>query len=189
MKALVIAAAFAGLAGGANAQDWGGGYVGVSAATGGGALDITGAPFDFNMDSLPGLGIYAGYNHVMASNLVLGGEISYSAQEGSDMPVNPYGYKGMLQARARMGYAMGNLMPYLALGLAKTEFNLLNVLSTDETGITFAVGADYMVNDKMSLRFEYNEARFDGVGAPTILPPGAGDLTVQTLTIGAAFHF
>lgn len=105
------------------------------------------------------------------------------------MPVTPWGYKGMIQARARVGYAMGNLMPYMALGLAKTEFNLVNTVFTNETGMTFAVGADYMVNDKMSLRFEYNEARFNDVGEPTIFPPDVADLKVKTLMIGAAFHF
>lgn len=189
MKALVIAAALAGLAGGANAQDWGGGYVGLSASTGDGAVELLGSPFDYNLNGGASLGIYAGYNHVMSSNLVIGGELSYSAQEGSDMPIAPWGYKGMLQARARVGYAMGNLMPYLALGLARTEFNLVNTVFTNETGMTFAVGADYMVNDKMSLRFEYNEARFNDVGEPTILPAGVGELKVKTLTIGAAFHF
>ena len=95
----------------------------------------------------------------------------------------------MLQVRARVGYAMDNIMPYIALGMAKTDLNLAGVIVTDESGITFAVGLDYMMNDKMSLRFEYNEARFNSVGEPTIFPPDVADLKIKTLTIGAAFHF
>ena len=188
-KVLMIAAAFAAVGGMVSAQDWGGGYVGLSANSGDGNLDLLGSPFAYKIDGGTELGIYAGYNHVLASNLVVGGELSYSSAEGNSMPVTPWGYDGMLQARARVGYAMDNIMPYVALGMAKTDFNVASTIFSDETGITFAVGMDYMMNDKMSLRFEYNEARFNSVGEPTIFPPDVADLKVKTLTIGAAFHF
>lgn len=189
VKVLMTAAAFAAVGGMVSAQDWGGAYIGLSANSGDGNLDLIGSPFAYKIDGGTELGIYAGYNHVLASNLVLGGELSYSSVDGSSMPITPWGYDGMLQVRARVGYAMDNIMPYIALGMAKTDFNIAGVIVTDESGITFAVGLDYMMNDKMSLRFEYNEARFNSVGEPTIFPPDVADLKVKTLTIGAAFHF
>lgn len=178
------------LAGGAQAQDWSGFYFGMSMVSGESAVDFTGLPSPYTGDDSAALGVFAGYNHVTGSNLVLGGELSYTDIDTAQFPpVSPYYGEGLLQARARVGYAAGNVMPYLALGLAQTTAGIVGGPSTSESGLSLGLGAEMMVGSNMSLRAEYTRAKFDAIGELVYFPPDFADLEYEAVSIGAAWHF
>lgn len=178
------------LAGGAQAQDWSGFYLGMAVGSGESAVDFAGLPTPYSGDDSAALGVYAGYNHVTGSNLVLGGELSYTDIDTAQFPpVSPYYGKGLMQARARVGYAAGNVMPYLALGLARTTAGIVGGPSTSESGRSLGLGAEMMVGSNMSLRAEYTRAKFDAIGEAVFFPPDFADLDYEMVSIGAAWHF
>ncbi|MDH3264887.1 MAG: porin family protein [Paracoccaceae bacterium] len=171
----------------ASAQDWTGFYAGLSVSSHGSDLSQPGVPFDFSASGVSP-GIFAGYSFLVGSNTILGGEISYDAYDQNFFPGFPLETGGMFQARARLGYAMGNAMPYAAIGAASARMNLIGSPTETETGWSVGLGLDYMVATDVSVRAEYTFTRFDDVLSPTYLPPGF-DVTDQALSIGVAMHF
>lgn len=102
--------------------------------------------------------------------------------------------------RGRAGYAFGGIMPYLHGGLAFGSYRVENVgpiLPYDESqtrlGIGVGVGAEALVGDQVSLKFEYQYtdlgttdfALSDGVGGT--LPESS--VAFSSLRIGSAFRF
>lgn len=178
------------LATAAGAQDWAGFYAGMTVSSADSEVDFPGAPSPYTGSDSAAIGIFAGYNYVTASSLVIGGELSYSDIDTAQFPpVSPYYGEGLLQARARVGYDAGNAMPYLALGLAKTDAGIVGGPSTSETGYSLGLGAEFLVGSNMSVRAEYNRAVFKDVGESVFFPPDFADLEYETLTLGAAWHF
>lgn len=188
VSSMVLAAGLA--AGTAQAQDWAGFYAGMSVTSGDSELDFTGLPSPYTGDDGAAIGIFAGYNYVLPSNMVLGGELSYTDLDTAEFPpVSPYYGEGLLQARGRIGYAAGTVMPYFALGLAKADVGIVGGPSTSETGYSLGLGAEMLVGSNMSFRAEYTRVQFDAVGENVFFPPDFADFTYETLTIGAAWHF
>jgi outer membrane immunogenic protein len=187
-RSVSIAAFAAAIAGGpAVAQDFTGFYAGLSAASHGSDLSQPGAPFDYS-GSTVSPGIFAGYNWLVAPNTIVGAELSYDVYDQNFLPNFPLETDGMLQARARLGYTMGNAMPYAALGAAWSDMNLIGSPSQNETGWSFGLGLEYLVSTNVSVRAEYTYTRFDDVLEPAFLPPGF-DVTDHALSIGVAMHF
>lgn len=170
----------------ASAQDWDGFYAGVNATTGGAATRFLNTPAPFRSEDPGSLGFFAGYNYQTATNLVLGGELSYTDIDTSEL-ISPFYGQGLLQARARVGLATGNSMPYVALGLAKTNFGISGGPASSENGYSVGVGMEFMVGTNMSIRAEFTKATFKGIGNGFMEP--SPDLGLETVSIGAAFHF
>jgi outer membrane immunogenic protein len=188
ISALALAAGLA--AAGAQAQDWGGFYAGLSVTNGDSGLDFPGLPSPYSESDSAALGMFVGYNHVLTSNLVLGAELSKSDFNTEKFPpISPFYGDGLLQLRGRVGYAAGNVMPYLALGLARTDVGIVGGPSTSEKGYSIGIGTEFMVGSSMSLRAEYNRATFKDVGENVFFPPDFADMEYETFTFGAAWHF
>jgi opacity protein-like surface antigen len=188
LSTIALAASLA--AGAGQAQDWGGFYAGMSVTSGESGVDFPGLPSPYSGTDSAALGVFAGYNHVLASNLVIGGELSYTDIDTAQFPpVSPYYGDTLLQLRGRVGYAAGNAMPYLALGIAKTDVGIVGGPSTSENGYSIGLGTEFMVGTNMSLRAEYTRAKFSDVGENVFFPPNFADLEYETFTIGAAWHF
>lgn len=186
LAGIILAAC--GLTNAASAQDWEGFYAGVAAVTGESSVDFQGLPAPFTSQDTASLGFYAGYDHRLASNLVLGGELSYTDIDTSEFPPTSIYYgQGLLQARARIGLASGKAMPYVTFGFAKTHVGILSGPSTPETGKSLGVGVEFMVGTNMSVRAEFDQATFKDVES-TFVPPGT-DLDYQTISIGTAWRF
>lgn len=185
---IVLAAGLAATA--AGAQDWGGFYAGLAVTTAESGIDLTGVPAPYTGDDSAAIGVFAGYNHVLSSNLVVGGELSYTDVDTSQFPpITPWYGEGLLQARARLGYAAGNAMPYVALGIAKTDAGVFGGPTTSETGYSLGLGTEFLVGTNMSVRAEYNRAYFSDIGENVFFPPDFADLEYEWVTIGAAWHF
>jgi outer membrane immunogenic protein len=190
MKHIILSAAAltAALAGGAaSAQDWQGFYVGLSASTGDASVTPPGSSFTFATGGTFA-GIHAGYNHALGSNFIVGGEISYGDLSIANAVGFGIQYDSLLQARARLGYAMGDFMPYVALGMAETDIGPLGApFSFSENGIGYGLGVEWMAATNVSVRAEYTAVKFDDFN-PGFLPPGT-EVQYDLLTIGASLHF
>lgn len=170
------------------AQDWNGFYVGVGASSVDGGLEIPSLPFDYSGTDGAALSVYSGYNYQMPSNLVIGAELSYGDINTMNMPLHPFHADGLLHARARIGYAMGNVMPYAAVGAARSEIGIVGGPTTNETGVSLGLGAEVRVGENVNLRAEYTNVRFNGVGTGVWIGPGV-DYNLEMLTVGLGFQF
>ena len=188
----------------ASAYNWSGGYVGLTAGYGWGDSkfhdSVDSNPFDIR--GFIG-GVTAGYNYQLQPNWVVGaeGDISYSAIKGGFGPGNigrPGGrYWGCLPgacttdihwygtARARVGYAVDNLLVYGTGGLAfgqvesKMENNPANwYVKHTNVGWAAGAGVEYAFDPHWTTKLEYmhvdlgwtdhpglmkTSAKFDGV--------------------------
>lgn len=147
----------------ASAQAWNGAYGGVlfgydkfdieDLSYGPGPVEANGGVF----------GGFFGYN-LVAGGLVYGPDIllafnSASVDDGNYF--RPVEAGPTLALRLRVGYAVGNMLPYLAVGAAQTTFtadhagagNPSDIFSDTATGVMAALGVDYSLG-RGFLRFE-----------------------------------
>lgn len=179
-----------GLAGQVQAQDWTGFYAGLSASSATSTQTLVPAGQDYN-GSDTSLGIYGGYNHQLANNIVLGGELSYGlGDSGVFAGGAELGMENMVQVRARMGYAMDNVMPYLAAGYAQADFSVGGTpfQGLEDSGYNLGVGLEYMFTEKLSARVEYSVTQFDDVLSPPY-GPGTWDRKHEAISFGMGWHF
>lgn len=109
------------------------------------------------------LGGYSGWNF-QNDNIVYGveGDAGYNTvKEKEDGVSVKGGFEGSL--RARLGYDMGAVMPYITAGVAGAQFS--GKTDTDSVkqfrvGWTAGVGAETMLTEKVSARLEYRFADF-----------------------------
>ena len=157
MKRLLSAVALVALADTAVAQDWSGAYVGVQSANSSytNRYFVDGV-FDFSPVDGGGAmhGLFAGYNHQIG-NVVVGGEIAYligkPAYDGSP----EFFYTDMLDLKARAGYSLGRVLPYAVIGWSKTEWRNPSLLPVDADGMSYGLGVDIRVSDRVLVGLEY----------------------------------
>lgn len=191
---------------------WTGGYVGLQAGYAWGKSTYTNTEYgdfaNYDPDGFFG-GIYAGYNHQLSNNVVLGidGDINITGIDGatdffwdgdSPAPVanSEVKYSGAL--RARLGYAMDRFMPYVAGGLsvAKYDFDLFDdgdlEFSESKTlaGWNIGAGIEYAATDNLLLRAEYRYSDFGSKSFDHDFAGGANiDLSTHDIRLGLAYKF
>ncbi|MBD9526734.1 outer membrane protein [Paracoccus sp. PAR01] len=151
--------------------DWTGFYAGLQYGKGNAELSYAGESADSDMD---GYGVHAGYMRDFGQ-FVLGGELDYNriSLDESDEDGDLY------RLRGRAGYDLGKFLPYATLGVAQLELGDLS-----ETGMTYGIGADYMINDKFTVGAEYTRNDFkdvDGVDN--------ADLDTDLFQVRASYRF
>lgn len=188
--AAAAAAAFVST-GAVQAQDWTGMYVGIEAGTAATDLDFClscivdgfegwADPSPRNL-SLEGMnyGVYLGSNVAQVGNMVYGFEVGYSAGGGTlsdvfldDLAAANEGYEAsvdyLASARARVGYATGNMLLYATGGVATAGITLNNpdnpedaawgsttFLDSTHMGSVVGVGVEYMLGNNWAVRGQY----------------------------------
>ena len=154
-------------------------------------------------------GLYAGYDHQFGNGIVLGidADIGFSTAEGTSIAFTPAGaplpittgtaeieWQGAI--RARLGYAMGRFLPYLAGGFAAARVHHaidvagIAVVSGSDvyTGYTVGAGLDYALTENITLRGEYRFSDLGDRDFTTLLPL---NIEVQTsdVRLGLAYRF
>lgn len=187
---------------GAAAYSWSGVYVG--AAAGLNRLSLQDQTFDDQRYSDGGFAgaIYAGYNHQMG-NLVLGVEadLKYSSAEVPEDPaVITYDSKWGASLRARAGYSIGNIMPYLTGGLAVASFegdhsdDGTNLAKKTVTGYAVGGGIEWAATQNLLVRAEYIYSDY-GTNGFAFAPGEVAadmhhvDLRTHDLRVGIAYKF
>lgn len=112
------------------AQDFSGIYGGVDLISDRfDAEDLSYGPGPVDANGL-GVGVFAGYNW-QSGNIVFGPELyltSHSADCNDGAYFLPFSAKRSMGVKARLGYTIGNIMPYLSVGTVRTK------VEADHTG-------------------------------------------------------
>ncbi len=85
----------------------------------------------------------------------------------------------MLHLRGRAGYDFGNFMPYLTLGVARISED-----GFSETGVTYGIGAEYLVTDRFGIGLEYSRSKFSDVEGLSGL-----DIDVDVIQLRTSYCF
>lgn len=191
------------------AGDWNGLYAGLSLGEGThttSALDndyyYYGGTQEFNSKALT-YGLQGGINHQKGS-LVLGAELSYTFTDNEDALRYDTNVRvanelnSVLSLRGRAGLAVDNALVYMTLGVAQMDaehdwndgVNDRFRASTDGLGAIYGIGVEAKLNDQMSVRGEFLNAKSPNEAGKSI----NGDQFTFTseyssVSIGANFLF
>jgi outer membrane immunogenic protein len=149
------------------AQDFSGIYGGVDLISDRfDAEDLSYGPGPVDANGL-GVGVFAGYNW-QSGNIVFGPELyltSHSADGNDGAYFLPFSAKRSMGVKARLGYTIGNIMPYLSVGTVRTKVEADHtgggMLAEDTAkGTSFSLGADWAVTDQTFLRVEIERTNY-----------------------------
>lgn len=127
---------------------------------GDGPVDLNGAA----------LGLFAGYN-LQAGSLVYGAElaaIKHSGEGDDGDYLRPATALHSVSLRGRIGFVTGNMLPYLAVGATRTNWEAdhdgsgvaSDIWGDKATGTSFALGVDWSLADRSFLRLEVEHTRY-----------------------------
>ena len=149
-------------------SDWTGFYAGLGFGAGEYSSDATA----FTDTDLTALGLHAGYQWDFGQ-FVAGAELDYN-----ELNVDGFNDRdSLLRLRARAGYDMGRVLPYVNLGVAR-----LDSVFAEETGLTYGIGVDFKVTESISMGLEYSRNQFDEFN-------GAEDLNLDLIQLRASYRF
>ena len=191
---------------------WTGGYVGVQAGHlwGNGRTSAeTGWNSEPDVAGWLG-GVYAGYNHQLANQVVIGieADLAWSnadgfgqAYDGSGTPLPPpvigdvYELNWSGAARLKLGYAMDRLLPYVAGGVAFADVNvhaiddgvrISPIVGDTMVGWTLGAGVEYAFTDNLIGRVEY---RYTDFGDFDLSSFATAELKTHDVRLGVAYKF
>ena len=173
----------------AHAQDaaqWQGFYAGAGLNVISLELDGLALPIDLGTET--GFGIFAGYNHAIGSNFVVGAELGYNFETSfASLIIPSMTVDNSSTLRGRAGYATGNVLGYVSLGYVTADATILGLPgAVNADGVIYGLGLEAMMTDTVSARIEFTQSDLDVSG--TGVPPG---LTIDAaiVSLGVAFHF
>ena len=152
--------------------DWTGFYAGLQYGQGNAELSD-----DLGDSDYDGYGVHAGYLRDFGK-LVAGAELDYNKADLDEAD----GDADLWRLRARAGYDMGKFQPYVTLGAAHVSTDE-DAGDVSETGITYGLGAEYLVTEKFSVGAEYSRSDFSDVPADDI------DLDTDLVQVRASYRF
>lgn len=177
----------------ASVYDWTGGYLGIQ----GGYVNTTAEAFGVEEDFDGGIvGGHAGFNW-QSGSFVYGieADVNYTFNENDYAALGLTGEAGtdwQGSIRARLGYAIDNVLIYGTGGFAATNAYVeVPALGIDEddtfTGYTVGGGLEYAVNTNWTVRGEY---RYSDFGDGDFDVPGLElDLDQHQATLGVSYKF
>jgi outer membrane immunogenic protein len=152
----------------AGQPDWSGVYAGFIGGYSRGFANQRGIGADFGSGDYTMSGGFAGgslgFNYQFGQWVIgLDSEFSGARISSSNEPFFSSKMDTIFTVRARIGYSVGNFLPYIGLGPSYTHFSSVETFpgavqisdSRIRSGWTFAAGADYMILPNLSARFEY----------------------------------
>lgn len=152
--------------------DWSGFYAGLQYGQGNGELSDNLGESDYDA-----YGLHAGYLFDFGQ-VIAGAELDYNKV---DLDEND-GDGDLWRLRGRVGYDAGRFQPYATLGVARVSSDR-DAGDISETGITYGLGAEYLVTDNFSVGAEYSRSDFSDVLADGI------DLDTDLVQVRASYRF
>ena len=151
-------------------EDWTGFYVGANLAYTDAKASAGGVSIS---DNAGAYGLHAGYNHTLANDWVIGGELSYGTTE--------YEFSGVsadldtTRLKFKVGKDIGAALLYGVLGYASFDDGFSN-----EKGTTYGIGVAYKATDNIVLSAELLRDSFDASGT---------DVDVTSIDFGLSYQF
>jgi opacity protein-like surface antigen len=163
----------------AQAQDWTGPYAGLGVSRADG--DQSTATLSFPLEGRP-ISIFAGYN-LQSGSMVYGGELAIHNDDASLTGFPAISYNRLTDLKGRIGYATGRTLVYGVLAFSQVEYQNGPNFFDDLDGLTYGIGADVMVSDKVFAGAEYMHRELDHTTDPDV----TSDYSTVTLRIGMRF--
>ncbi len=161
--------------------DWTGFYAGAHLGFG----DVLVTTDDGNRRDAEGdgtvYGVHGGYMYDLGS-IVVGGELAWTDLGGISL-TNNNSADSMAAAKVRLGYDMGNLLPYAVAGIARIEATDSGASVSDNFSLIGA-GLDYAMTNNWRLGAEYNHVTTDDFAGI----PGA-EASADVISLRASFSF
>jgi opacity protein-like surface antigen len=165
------------------AHDWSGAYAGFKAGQSSGAWDYDSGALTGDIDAGTALGLFAGYN-LQSGNLVYGVEVGITKHDAS-LPIAPTAtFDNFYEIKGRVGYAMDRFMVYGTLGYTSGGVSYSGT-SYDLSGMTYGIGAEFMVTDRIFAGLEYQRANLVG----TYLASDDVSANLDTVALRVGFQF
>ncbi|MEW9805382.1 outer membrane protein [Mesorhizobium sp. ZMM04-5] len=194
--------------------NWSGIYVGaqIGYAWGDSDVDFSTIPVTSNPepDGVLG-GVYLGYNAQLANGVVLGveGDFAFADLHDGDGLASPVPLPGQsievdvnwtAALRARLGYAAGRFLPYVAGGVAFADVDHEGFSSPNASagtgsdtfvGWTIGVGAEYAFTDRLIGRAEYRYSDYgsEDYAGTVNFPTHSVDLKTNDIRLGISYKF
>ena len=153
-------------------DDWTGFYAGLHVAASDADLSSGAARVS---EVTEAYGVQVGYNHALANNWVVGGELSYSTAEYGKL--GPLKDMDTTRLKLKVGYAFGATMAYGVLGYANIDSN-----AGSDGAATYGVGLGYKATDNIILNAEILRDSFD-------IKSAGVDADVTSLVLGVSYQF
>jgi outer membrane immunogenic protein len=190
------------------AFDWTGFYVGaqIGYAWGNSDTDFTGGftTSSTDPDGVVG-GVHIGYN-AQFNQIVVGleGDIEASSMSGDESSGGAFGSTSSVDVnwqgsvRARLGYAMDNVLPYITGGVAFADVDVDSAItgfssssySDTLTGWTVGAGVEYAFTQNITGRVEYRYTDFgDTNGEVDGGETASTDLKTHAVRVGISYKF
>lgn len=167
----------------AAAHNWAGAYGGLSfSRVTGGVNENTGGGVQPDLESDTGFGLFAGYNW-QSGNLVYGGELNYTNFSTPFVGFPATTQENALELRARVGYAMDNVLLYGFVGGARSTVEGGGT-SLTQNGVSYGLGAQMAFSNNMFAGLELARRDVSGsVGGATL----GSDIDTVSLRVGFQF--
>ncbi len=180
----------------AEARDWSGAYAGLQLSGVSGQYISVNSGVQARAIDFDGqlAGIALGYN-LQHGALVYGGELAYSPNKMRYPRFDTRNYlDGLLDVKARLGFASGKVLVYGTVGWASTGRYFANASVTNEpivgTGLSFGIGADVMVSDRVYFGLEWQEREVStGENVIAGAPELSIDHNIRTMSLRLGIRF
>lgn len=157
--------------------DWTGFYAGLQYGQGNAELSDGQGESDYD-----GYGLHAGYLFDFGK-VIAGAELDYNKADLDEGDIDA----DLWRLRGRVGYDMGRFQPYATLGAARVSADLAGD-DVSETGITYGIGAEYLVTERFSVGAEYSRSDFSDVAEDETGISGI-DLDTDLVQVRASYRF
>lgn len=164
-------------------HDWSGPYAGLSYGTTGGEIQFLPGSFD-ELSSGSIAGAHIGYLWQRGS-FVYGGELAFGTVRDTNFTV----YEGIdraLDLKARLGFAADRVLFYGVLGYSRADL-YVDGGEWKMTGISYGIGAEYAVTDRISLGLEYLSRDLEGEESGGFPVDAEGKFDTISLRLNLAF--
>jgi outer membrane immunogenic protein len=168
------------------AMDWSGFYGGLGYGSSSGDIDFTPAPARA-LDSGNAASVFAGYLW-QRDNFVFGGELAYTSLKDNVVTGFPtFELKNSIDLKGRLGLAANRMLFYGVVGYSMASYDE-GAGDWDPSGMSYGLGVDYQVSNRMTLGLEYLARDLSGDN-----PDGLGlqevDVKLDTLSLRVGFQF
>jgi outer membrane immunogenic protein len=166
------------------AQDWTGGYVGLTVGQGSGEVEVPAISATDTLDSDTVYGLFAGYN-LQRNSIVYGAELAYQSGD-INSEAFAQGIDQLVDLKGRVGYAAGSGLVYGVLGYSANRAFVSTGDTSDGDGFSLGIGYDYQINDAFTVGAEYlnRQMKNDATGTIRELEP---DISTFSLRAGMRF--
>jgi outer membrane immunogenic protein len=168
----------------ATAQDWSGGYAGLTVGQGRGDTFVPSISGTGTLDSGEVYGLFAGYN-LQRNNVVYGAELAYQSADIPNAGFDDQGIDRLVDLKTRVGYSAGASLVYGVVGYS-TNRAFVSSGTSDGDGLSLGVGFDYKLKDNFIIGAEYlsRQMQNDASSAIVEIEPD-----VQTFSLRAGMRF